>query len=117
MNKKNVIILIIGIIIFCLALVFLIFSINSKKENSQNNIEVEEVSKTKDLEDVDYTDFVFYREDRSEVRLSNYKDKPAMILFWNEDTEDAVEMLKSVNEMYEKHKDKINFLVGNGRGR
>ena len=88
MNKKNVIILIIGIIIFCLALVFFIFSINSKKENSQNNIEVEEVSKTKDLEDVDYTDFVFYREDRSEVRLSNYKDKPAMILFWNEDTED-----------------------------
>ncbi len=113
MNKKNVIILIIGIIIFCLALVFLIFSINSKKENSQNNIEVEEVSKTKDLEDVDYTDFVFYREDRSEVRLSNYKDKPAMILFWNEDTEDSVEMLKRVNEMYEKYKDKINFFMIN----
>ena len=113
MHKKNVIISIMGIIIFCLALVSLIFSINSKKENSQNNIEVEEVSKTKDLEDVDYTDFVFYREDRSEVRLSNYKDKPAMILFWNEDTEDAVEMLKRVNEMYEKYKDKINFFMIN----
>lgn len=111
MKKKNIIILIIAIITFCLALAFTIYVINSKK--TYNEIQVEEVSKTRDLEDVEYTDFVFYREDRSELKLSDYKDKPAMILFWNEDTEDAVEMLKRVNEMYEKYKDKINFFMIN----
>ncbi len=113
MKKKNIIILIVAIIIFCLALFFSIYVINSKKDNNQNNMDVEEVSKTRDLEDVDYADFVFYREDRSEVKLSDYKDKPVMILFWNEDTEDAVEMLKRVNEMYENYKDKINFFMIN----
>lgn len=113
-NKKNIIILVIAIIIFCIALTVAIWGIYSKNtQNNKDNIVVEEVSKTKDIEDVEYTDFIFYKEDRSEVKLSDYKDKAAMILFWNSEVEDSIKMLERINEMYEKYSDKINFFMIN----
>jgi nitrogen fixation-related uncharacterized protein len=110
--KKNIIMLVVAIILVIIAVFFYFWAINYevKQDDAENKIETE-ISKTKDLDNVEYSDFVFYKEDREEVKLSDYKDKPAMILFWSQDNEDSVSVLKKVNEMYEKYKDKINFFM------
>lgn len=117
MNKKNIIILTSAIIIFIIAIIFFIWTFkntqNKSKVNDINTIQTEEVSKTKDLEDVSYLDFTFYKEDRSEVKLSEFKDSAVMILFWNSDNEDSVEVLKKVNSMYEEYSNAIKFLMIN----
>lgn len=113
MNKKNILILVCAIVLVVIAAVFFIWSRNYNTEVEEENIVLEEESKTKDLENASYTDFVFYREDRSEVNFSDYKDKATMILFWNPNNEDSVEDLKKVNDMYEKYKEKVNFIMLN----
>lgn len=114
MNKKNVIILVIAIILAIAAVIFFVWSLNynkTEKQNEDENIILNEESKTKDLGNTNYEEFVFYREDRSEVNLSDYKDKATMILFWNPENEDSVEDLKKVNSMYEKYKENVNFIM------
>lgn len=116
-EKKNIIILAVTIIIFCIALIFFMWTL--KKENTneeekiENTIEAEEISKTKDLDADEYIDFTFYKEDRSEVKLSDFKDKATMVLFWNSDVEDSVAVLKKVNELYEKYSSSVNFVMIN----
>lgn len=111
MNKKSILILVISIILVIAAAIFLIWSLNYNEVKEEEKIVLDEESKTRDLENTNYTDFVFYREDKSEVNFSDYKDKATMILFWNPSNEDSVEDLKKVDSMYEKYKDKINFLM------
>lgn len=113
MSKKNILILLSAIVLVIIAGIFLIWSLNYNKVEEEEAVVLEEESKTKDLENVSYADFVFYREDKSEVNFSDYKDKATMILFWNPNNEDSVEDLKKVNDMYEKYKDKVNFLMIN----
>ena len=113
MKKKTIIILVIAIIIFCIACGFFVWSLNDEEKEPENTVEVEEVSKTKDIENAEYTDFTFYKEDGTEVKLSDYKDKSAMILFWNSENPDSVEVLKKVNGMYEQYKSNVNFIMIN----
>lgn len=112
MSKKNILILLSAIIIVIIAVIFFVWSLNLGK-NIEEKVVLDEESKTRDLENVAYTDFVFYREDKSEVNFSDYKDKATMILFWNPSNEDSVADLKKVNDMYEEYKDKINFIMIN----
>lgn len=114
MNEKKKKIILIMVIILCFIVlgvgIWIVISKVQDEKNISDNITFEE-SKTKDIENVEYTDFVFYKEDRSEVKLSDYKDKAVMILFWNSKEEDSIEMLKRVNGMKEEYLDKINFLM------
>ena len=112
MSKKNILILVSAIIIVIIAVIFFVWSLNLDK-NIEKKVVLDEESKTRDLENVAYTDFVFYREDKSEVNFSDYKDKATMILFWNPSNEDSVADLKKVNDMYEEYQDKINFIMIN----
>lgn len=111
--KKNIIMLVFAIILIIVAVIFYVWVLNFNAKPQQEDVFVEEVSRTKDLEDVEYSECVFYKEDRSEVKLSDYKDKAAMILFWSPENEDSVAVLKKVDSMYEKYKDKINFFMIN----
>lgn len=115
MNKKNILILTGAIVLVIMAGAFLLWSMNynNQEDVEEEKVVLDEESKTKDLENTSYTDFVFYREDRSEVNFSDYKDKAIMILFWNPDNEDSVEDLKKVNDMYDKYKEKVNFIMIN----
>lgn len=114
MNKKNILILAIAIVLVIAATIFLVWSLNYNKiEKEEEQVVLDELSKTKDLDETNYTDFLFYKEDKTEVKFADYKDKAAMILFWNPNNEDSVEDLKKVNSMYEKYKDKINFFMIN----
>lgn len=111
MSKKNILILVGAIILVVIATIFLVWSLNYNEKETEVNIVAEEESKTKDLENVNYTEFSIYKEDRTEVNFADYKDKAAMLLFWNPNNEDSVEDLKKVDSMYEKYKDKINFFM------
>lgn len=113
MKKKTIIILVVAIIIFCTAMAFFMWALSSKEDEPENIIDVEEVSKTKDIENDEYIDFTFYKEDGTEVKLSDYKDKATVLLFWNTDNEDSVEVLKKANGMYEQYKEKVNFVMIN----
>lgn len=114
MSKKSIITLVIAIILVIVALIFFVWSLNYSKidePGQEKDIILDEESKTRDLENLNYTDFVFYRDDRSEVNFADYKDKATMILFWNSENADSVEDLKKVDSMYEKYKENINFLM------
>lgn len=114
MSKKNILILVGAVILVIIAVIFLVWSLNYNNNNvEEEKVVLDEESKTKDLENTNYSDFVFYREDKSEVNFSDYKDKATMILFWNPSNADSVEDLKKVNDMYEKYKEKVNFIMLN----
>ena len=123
-EKKNIILLIIAIILFLVALIFLVWStkqknidntnINNTNEILEENIETQreiESSNTQDVEGVSYQDISIYTEDETQVKLSEFSEQPVMILFWNPENEDSVEVLKKVNGRYSDYKDKIEFLM------
>ena len=123
-EKKNIILLIIAIILFLVALIFLVWStkqknidntnINNTNEILEENIEPQreiESSNTQDVEGVSYRDISIYTEDETQVKLSEFSEQPVMILFWNPENEDSVEVLKKVNGRYSDYKDKIEFLM------
>ena len=72
MSKKNILILVSAIIIVIIAVIFFVWSLNLDK-NIEEKVVLDEESKTRDLENVAYTDFVFYREDKSEVNSCREK--------------------------------------------
>lgn len=85
--------------------------INNITNETVDNSENLDVSNTKDVENVSYTDITIYNENNDEISLSEFSDNSVMLLFWNPENEDSVEVLKKVNNVYEKYKDKIKFLM------
>ena len=122
MEKKSIILLIISIIVLCIAVVFAIWSFSLdmssvQKENEYENKNIlsatnklntviQEESKTEDFS-ATYTDFIIGNEDGEEIKLSDYKNQPIMVLFLNNENEDSVEMLQRMNEQYDNYKEKI----------
>ena len=123
--KKNIIILLVTSIIFVLSLIFFVYvnqlgtedsniqkEVVEKIEELEENI-VEEESKTENIENVNYKDFTIYNEDGGEIKFSNYKDMPAMLLFFNSENIDSIDVLKKVENMYKNYEEKINFFMIN----
>lgn len=117
--KKNILIIVISIVILLLGVAFYIYSISGVKdplteEELISNVEViDEVSKTQDIENVSYNDITIFKADKTEVKLSDYKDKPTMLLFFDESNEESVAVLKKVEDMYKKYEDTIQFFMIN----
>lgn len=137
MDKKSVVLLVIAIIILVVAVVFATWSFNldsqvaNEKSVVENKIVEEQIenevvseetefsesdykeeSKTKSLK-ATYTDFSVKDKNGNEIKLSDYKDSPVMILFWNNQNEDSIEMLKRLNEQYTNYENEIKFIVIN----
>lgn len=126
MEKKNIILIVVALFCFFISLGFLVwsFTIENKENNNQtavNNtqaikepetiLDEKEVSNTTNVEGVDYKDITVYTEDEKEVKLSDYKDSSTMILFWNPENEDSVEILKKIDEKAKEYEGKVNFLM------
>ena len=122
--KKNFIIFISAICIFVVALIFFVytnFSNQNKVEEDLikegndilNNEDPYVESQTKDIDNVSYTDFTIYDENNSEIKLSEFKDKPTMLLFFNPDNEDSMTVLKKVEDIYKNFEDGVEFLMIN----
>lgn len=120
MKKSTKILLIISIVILVIGIGIATFSYfytssNTLKNNNnaqEDNSFLEEPSKTEDL-DADYIDFSIFTQVGDEIKLSDYENQAVMILFWNSENEDSIEMLKRVNEIYPNYKEKVNVLAIN----
>ncbi len=122
--KKNILIIVISSILVILAAGFFLYTLKFNDLNSDavklepeevlEGIEVKnEVSKTKDIENVNYNDSILFKSDKTEVKISDYKDKPIMLLFFNEESEESIEVLGKVEELYPIYKDTIQFFMIN----
>lgn len=118
--KKNILIIVISIILVALGLGFFLYTLTLDSnttvdpENIIKDVEVQdEVSETKDIENVNYSDASLFKGDKTEVKISDYKDKPIMLLFFNEESQESVEVLKKVEELYPNYKDVIQFFMIN----
>ncbi len=117
--KKNILILTFSILLLIAASVFYIYvskmptKVEEEPVQQQEIVVEEEISETEDLEGVQYTDFTVYTSDKKEVKLSDYKDKAVMILFFNPNDQDSMEVLDKVELMYSDYEDKIEFFMIN----
>ena len=170
MNKKNIILIIISVILFCVAIGAVIFVMNDegvinadeeietveekidrkineinrptteglddnkvesilseKNSNTSDLIGTEEGVETTDDELVyvgqneqnkskdeitkEFTDFVVDTANEEETfSLSNYDNKPMVLMFWRSDVSDAIETLNSLNIAYEEYSEEVNFV-------
>lgn len=137
--KKNILIIIGSVLILAIAIVFFIYStqstnvaqnVDKPEQNNDVAVEntdeekltledfedenyVEEESNTEDIENVEYKDFVIYKEDKTEVKLSEYKNTPIMLLFFDPAVEDSMTVLKKVEDMYKDYENQIEFFMIN----
>lgn len=117
--KKNILIIIISIILVVLSVAFFLYTLTVEKpklepEEIIKDVKVEnEVSKTQDIENVNYNDVTLFKKNKKEVKISDYKDKPIMLLFFNEENEESIEVLKKVEELYPNYKETIQFFMIN----
>ena len=125
-DKKNIIFLIFAIIFFISMLIFVFWVYFSEETNLKNNvasqnnleneIEIEQIeedknkSKTKSI-DAEYVQFSVYDKDGNSVSLLDYKDSPVMIVFFNKNNKDSIEFINNIDEVYEKYKDVVNFIL------
>ena len=79
--------------------------------NTLNETDYQNAAETGILNPVaEYKNFLVYDESGAEVSLDSFSGKPVFILFWQTSQEDSIEMLKTLNTVYEKYKDDVIFL-------
>lgn len=117
--KKNIFIICISIILVVLGGVFFLYTLKNNNmviepEEVIKDVSVEnEVSKTQDIENVKYSDVTLFKSDKTELKISDYNNKPMMLLFFNEEVEESTEVLKKVEELYPNYKETIQFFMIN----
>lgn len=112
MSKKSIIMLVCAIILLIGSIIFVVW-VNSGNEQEEKREVLNEVSNTRDITDARYSDFTVYREDKSEVKLSDFEPKATMLLFFNESSEESMQVLQKVEDMYKDYEEKINFIMIN----
>ena len=125
MSKNSIIILVLSILFVVAAGALYIYVNNMPKTKPVQEMEFklpeEEPSNTKDIENVTYVDFSFENSDGNLTKLSESQDMAAMVLFWNPDNADSVDVLKKVDSNRKKtspfclcaYEEKINFYMIN----
>lgn len=113
-EKKSLIILLgVSILLIIIAIIVypkLVKKYEDEKINIKNNVntnEVQNISKNK------AKNFIVYNENGDKVTLNDF-DKPMIINFWTTWCGYCKEEMPYFNEMYEKEKDNIEFLMING---
>ena len=111
MSKKNIVYLIISIVLVIVAITFCLYVFVFS--NPKNDVPNVEISKTKDIANAKYNDITVYKSDGTEVKLSDYKDSPVVLFYFNKKSEDSIQDLKKFEEIYKKYEDKIKFFMIN----
>ena len=139
MKKENLNLLIIGVVLFTIAIIFFFASSRFNKEdeiqsenvanndngNVTNELVIEDDSNNIDNyinkkfpnrspnlnPVVEYSDIKVEDTSGSEITLDDYKGKATLILFCNPKDDDSVEELKILNRLYSSYSDKVEFMV------
>lgn len=104
MNKKNIILLIIAIIILAISIVFLVFT--NRQDVQENSNTVQKSPETK-------TELTFSDDKNNNYKLSNFSNKPIALILWNSDSENSLDIIQLVQKHYTEYSDTINFLIVN----
>jgi hypothetical protein len=139
MKRDNRNLLVVGVVLFTIAIIFFFVSSRFNKEDdiqSENVANNDNVNVTNELviEDdsnnidnyinkkfpnrspnlnpvVEYSDIKVEDTSGSEITLDDYKGKATIILFCNPKNDDSVEELKILNRLYSSYSDKVEFMV------
>lgn len=139
MKKDNRNLLIIGVVLFTIAIIFFFVSsrfnnedviqeenvASNNNENVTNELVIEDTSnnienfidkkfpnRSPNLNPVvEYSDIKVEDTSGSEITLDDYKGKATLILFCNPKDDDSVEELKILNRLYSSYSDKVEFMV------
>ena len=139
MKRDNRNLLVVGVVLFTIAIIFFFVSSRFNKEEdiqSENVANNDNVNVTNELviEDdsnnidnyinkkfpnrspnlnpvVEYSDIKVEDTSGSEITLDDYKGKATLILFCNPKDDDSVEELKILNRLYSSYSDKVEFMV------
>lgn len=108
MNKKNLIILTISIIIFLGALAVFIYANSlNKKEETEKKVEPTIIKS-----DVSESTFI-YDLDGKKINLDDFSNKPMVVFLWKSDDSNSYTIINLLTKYYEEYKNKINFLAIN----
>ena len=112
--KKNILIIIISVIISVLGIGFFVYTLSVPDQiidEKSVSAKEKEVSKTKDIKNVTYQEIVLEKADGRKVNLADYKNQPKMLLFFNKENQDSMEVLKKVEEMYINYEEIQFFMI------
>ena len=139
MKRDNSNLLVVGVVLFTIAIIFFFVSSRINKEddiqsenvanndngNVTNELVIEDDSnninnyinkkfpnRSPNLNPVvEYSDIKVEDTSGSEITLDDYKGKATLILFCNPKNDDSVEELKILNRLYSSYSDKVEFMV------
>ena len=139
MKRDNRNLLVVGVVLFTIAIIFFFVSSRFNKEddiqsenvanndngNVTNELVIEDDSNNIDNyinkkfpnrspnlnPVVEYSDIKVEDTSGSEITLDDYKGKATLILFCNPKDDDSVEELKILNRLYSSYSDKVEFMV------
>ena len=139
MKRDNRNLLVVGVVLFTIAIIFFFVSSRFNKEediqsenvanndngNVTNELVIEDDSNNIDNyinkkfpnrspnlnPVVEYSDIKVEDTSGSEITLDDYKSKANIILFCNNKNDDSVEELKILNRLYSSYSDKVEFMV------
>lgn len=139
MKRDNRNLLVVGVVLFTIAIIFFFVSSRFNKEddiqsenvanndngNVTNELVIEDDSNNIDNyinkkfpnrspnlnPVVEYSDIKVEDTSGSEITLDDYKGKATIILFCNPKNDDSVEELKILNRLYSSYSDKVEFMV------
>lgn len=110
MNKKNIIILFIAILIFLIALAIFIYA--KSLDSNKTQIENKPITNTT-ISPISQETPYFYDIVGKKLTLDNFNEKPKIIYFWKSDNEKSYTIIRLLEKYYEEYKDKIEFLAIN----
>ena len=128
MNKNNIILLIIAILLFAFSVIFVLSSFSNKPQNLSNNpnnlsvpndtTNIENTAPSEDelLSNInyeDFTDFKFLDENNNELKISSFLGRPIAIFFSDfiDNAEDSTEFLQTLEIFYEDYIDQVQFFT------
>lgn len=117
MNKNNIILLIVAILIFVFSVIFFVSSFRSTNNTNITPILTSEntaISEEDFFDNIDYEDFIDFKfsdKNNKELKMSSYLGKPIVVLFsdFTENSEDS-NNFKAILELYYKdYKEDVQF--------
>lgn len=121
MSRNTVIVFVSIFLIIVLGITFLLCSLKilelkSVKRNADHIIDYgieEKAPDNSNSQKREFLNFTLYRADNTEVDLSEYENKPMMMVFFDDRGEESLQVLSEVDSMYETYKDTAKFLMIN----
>lgn len=128
MNKNNIILLIIAILLFAFSVVFVLSSFSNKPQNLSNNTnnlsipnDTTYIENTASFEDEllsninyeDFTDFKFLDKNNNELKMSSYLGEPIVVFFSDfiDNAEGSAGFIQTLEFFYEDYEEQAQFFT------